>query len=40
VSRVQLPFEQRDRATWLDNALTRRWSEDWAPARQLLAGLG
>jgi hypothetical protein len=37
---AHLAFEQRDRATWLDNALTRRWSEDWTPARQLLAGLG
>ena len=37
---AHLAFEQRDRATWLDNALTRRWPEDWALARQLLTRLG
>ncbi|HEX7839179.1 MAG TPA: DUF5984 family protein, partial [Kofleriaceae bacterium] len=32
-----LAFEQRDRATWLDNALSRPRGEDWEPARSLFA---
>jgi hypothetical protein len=33
----QLAAEQRDRATWLERALSRTLTEDWGPARQVLA---
>lgn len=33
-----LAAEQRDRATWLENALSRTLSEDWESARHVLAG--
>lgn len=33
----QLAAEQRDRATWLERAFSRKRTEDWGPARQLLA---